>query len=162
MNVVKANVVKGFVIIGLATLGMLDAFRLSHRMKAGSGLHEVVGPDLYLKVISAVMMVCGLLLLSLALAAKKGPAGKRRSREIGSTAHVSWIAAAYIMYVLAAIVLGYFLGSVLFFAAIFYLFGFRPWFKVALLGLGVAAVSYYFFVHLMGVELPKGWIALPF
>lgn len=162
MKDTRLNVAKAGAIICLASLGMGDAFRLSDKIKTGSVLHEVVGPDLYLKIVSAVLMLCGLLLLVTRWIWTRRSARKIISRETDKTVQAGSVAIAYLMYVFAVPVLGYLLGSVFFFTVVLCLFGYRPWSKGVLLGLGMAGACYYFFAHLLRVPLPKGWLGLAF
>jgi hypothetical protein len=147
-------------VIGLGVLGVVDSFRVSAEIKKVQQVKEILGADSYLLIVAAFLLVCGLLLLGFSRIEKKPGPETNASPGTGGYGLLGLIVAAYILYALAVPVLGYLLGSILFFAAIFFLFGARPWLKIALLGLGVALISNFLFVYLLNVPLPKGWFKL--
>jgi hypothetical protein len=131
-------------------------------IKAGSQRREILGADVYFMMISVLLLICGVLGLGVGLADKGSTSERSASLSSRRYVHLGLIVTAYVMYTLAVPVLGYTLSSVCFFPMIFYLFGVRPWLKGALLGLGVAFLSHFFFIFLMKIPLPKGWFKLFF
>ncbi len=154
----RSDFLKGGIIVGLAVLGFLEAMDLTDSMQIGVGPPEVIGPDRYLKIICAALFGCGFLILISRWKGRRGAEDK--PQQPGKSAHVVLAAAVYVIYIFATPVLGYFLSSLFFFPAAFWIFGVRPRLKSVLLGAGVAAISYLLFVFLMGVPLPRGWLQL--
>ena len=160
------SIVKVLPIIVLAVLGLMDGFRMSR--EPSSMFAETMGPDLYLKLLSAIMLIACAVFLWRAFRNVSGTSQRGASVDTGKSVegeagiHPGLVAVIFLLYVGIALVTGYLIASVLFFCSAFYLFGLRPWFKAALIGVGTAAAFYVCFVYLIGVELPKGLLALVF
>ena len=153
----RTKLAEASLVIGLGVLGVADSFRVSAEIKRAQQVKEILGADSYLLIVAALLLLCGLLLLGFGRMEKKPGPETNASAGTGGYGLLGLIVTAYILYALAVPVLGYLLSSILFFAVIFFLFEARPWLKIALLGLGLALISNFLFVHLLNVPLPKGW-----
>jgi putative tricarboxylic transport membrane protein len=148
--------VESLFIMALACVGLTDAWRLSHAVRAGGAFHDVIGPDRYLGIISAGLLVCGVLNLVGSLK-RPGRPEIRRVEEGGSRVTlvivVSFVLAIYTLLIQ---ILGYLLATSLFFPVIYYLFGLRPWLKSVVIGLSTAIFFYAIFEYFAEIPLPKG------
>jgi len=161
-NGLRTKIIGACLLIGLGVLGIADSRRLSSMIQASIQRREILGADAYLMIVSALLLICGLLVLAVSVVDRGFISEKGASPQSRRYVHLGLIVTSYAMYTLAVPVLGYLLSSICFFPIIFFLFGVRPWLKGVLLGLGVALISYFFFIFLMRIPLPRGWFRLPF
>jgi hypothetical protein len=148
--------VESFLIIGLACLGLTDAWRLSHAVRAGGAFHDVIGPDRYLGAISVGLLLCGALNLVSSLK-RPGRPEIRRGEEGGSQVTlVIVVSFVLVIYTLLIQILGYLFATSIFFPVIYYLFGLRPWLKSVVIGLSTAVIFYAIFEYFAEIPLPKG------
>jgi putative tricarboxylic transport membrane protein len=149
-------VVESFLIMSLACLGLTDAWRLSNAVRAGGTFHDVIGPDRYLGVISAGLLVCGILNLVGSLKSLRRP--EIRRGEVGGSQVTLVIVVIFVLvvYTLLIPVLGYLLATSIFFPVIYYLFGVRSWLKSVVIGLSTATFFYAIFEYFAEIPLPKG------
>jgi hypothetical protein len=150
------RMIESFFIIALASLGLTDAWRLSNAVRAGGVFHDVIGPDRYLGVISAGLLVCGVLNLAGSLNSLRRPEIRRRE---GGGSHVTLVIVVsfvLVVYTLLIPILGYLMATSIFFPVIYYLFGVRSWRKSVVIGLSTAVFFYAIFEHFAEIPLPKG------
>ncbi len=161
-----AILLESVAVILLAGLGIADARRLSHVVRAGGTFHDVIGPDRYLAVIAGGLLVCGIAYLVTQWRRwQQRPA--RAPKEAAETEgvqpyQVAVVSAVLILYALAFPVLGYLLATILFFPLTFFIFGVRPWSKSVWVGILSAVLFYVMFFHFAEIPLPKGFLELPF
>jgi putative tricarboxylic transport membrane protein len=151
-----ARMVESFFIMALACLGLADAWRLSHAVRAGGAFHDVIGPDRYLGAISVGLLICGALNLVSSLK-RPGRPEIRRGEEGGSQVTlVIVVSFVLVIYTLLIQILGYLFATSIFFPVIYYLFGLRPWLKSVVIGLSTAVIFYAIFEYFAEIPLPKG------
>ena len=150
------GLVESILIIVLAAFGIADAWRLSNLVRAGGTFHDVIGPDRYLGVISAGLLICGVWNLITGLKSRKPPLDKREEREGSQINQVVLVAFLLFVYTFAIPMLGYLLATFIFFPVIYFIFGVRPWPKSVIVGLITAALFYAIFAYFAEMPLPKG------
>ena len=150
------GLVESILIIFLAALGIADAWRLSNLVRAGGTFHDVIGPDRYLGVISAGLLICGVWNLVAGLKSRKPPQAKREEKEGSQVKQVVLVAFLLFVYTFAIPMLGYLLATFIFFPVIYFIFGVRPWPKSVIVGLITAALFYAIFAYFAEMPLPKG------
>ena len=150
------GLVESLVVILLAALGLADAWRLSNLVRAGGTFHDVIGPDRYLGVISAGLLICGVWNLVAGLKSRKPPQVKGGEREWSQVNQVILVAFLLFVYTFAIPILGYLLATFIFFPVIYFIFGVRPWPKSIIVGWITAGLFYAIFAHFAEMPLPKG------
>ncbi len=123
------RLVESLFVMALACLGLTDAWRLSNAVRAGGAFHDVIGPDRYLGVISAGLLVCGVLNLVGSLKRPRRPEIRRGEEGGSQVTLVIVVSFVLVIYTLLIQILGYLLATSLFFPVIYYLFGVRSWLK---------------------------------
>ncbi len=158
------TLLEGMAVIVLAGLGIADAWRLSHAVRAGGAFHDVIGPDRYLAVIAGALLICGVAYLVTHWRERRQRHARapKEAAEGVEPHQVAVVSAALILYALAFPVLGYLLATILFFPVTFFIFGVRPWAKSAWVGVVSAVLFYVMFAHFAEIPLPKGFLELPF
>jgi hypothetical protein len=150
------RMIESFSIMALACLGLTDAWRLSNAVRAGGAFHDVIGPDRYLGVISAGLLVCGVLNLVGSLKSMRRPEIRRGEGEGSHLTLVIVVSSGLVIYTLLIPILGYLLATAIFFPVIYYLFGVRSWRKSVVIGLSTAVIFYAIFEYFAEIPLPKG------
>ncbi len=142
----------------LAVLGLVDAWRLSAAIRPAGTFHDVIGPDRYLGFISAGLFLCGILKLT---ARSKTPGPRPTEKEESEMSRVSPVVRVVFLlvaYLFAFPILGYLPATVIFFPVLYFMFGVRPWPKSVVVGLITAALFYAIFAYLAEMPLPKGFL----
>jgi hypothetical protein len=150
------NLVESIVVILLAALGIADAWKLSNLVRAGGTFHDVIGPDRYLGVISAGLLICGVWNLVAVLKSRKPPKANGEEKGRSQVKQVFLVVFLLFAYTFAIPMLGYLLGTSIFFPVIYFIFGVRPWPKSVIVGLVTAALFYAIFAYFAEMPLPKG------
>jgi hypothetical protein len=150
------NLVEPIVVIFLAALGIADAWKLSNLVRAGDTFHDVIGPDRYLGVISAGLLICGVWNLVTVLKSRKPPKANGEEKGRSQVKQVVLVVILLFAYTFAIPMLGYLLGTSIFFPVIYFIFGVRPWPKSVIVGLVTAALFYAIFAYFAEMPLPKG------
>ena len=114
--------VESIFIIALACLGLTDAWRLSNAVRAGGTFHDVIGPDRYLGIISAGLLVCGVLNLVGSLKSLGRPEIRREEEGGSQVTLVIVVSFVLVIYTLLIQILGYLLATSIFFPVIYYHF----------------------------------------
>ena len=147
----RTYVVEGFLLAALALVGIADGLVSLNRKVFQT---EVLSPGRYLVVVALCLLVC----VSIYVV-------KERKRivtgiDFGGFRAGPMIAVGGNMVVYATLIplLGFALATFLFFTAVFYLLGIRPWFRTGIEGLAFAVAFYLCFVSLAKVLMPAGWI----
>jgi hypothetical protein len=138
----------------LGALGIADAIRLSYRVKAGFGPAETVSAESYLLAISILLLASGIALLKPTSGTKKNAPAIHSPPKKAEPVTVVLI--VYVLYVFSTEILGYFISTLLFLPATFWIFGVRPKMRSAIYGVVSTVAFYLIFVHLAKVQLPKG------
>ena len=151
------GVAESFLVIALAGLGLVDAWRLSDAVRAGGTFRDIIGPDRYLAFISVGLLVCGVGYLVASWKGINRVRDDRKSEEGNQVTQVSLVFMVVIIYILALPVLGYMLATLFFFPVAFFIFGVKPWLKSIIVGLLTAVLFYAIFAYLAEVPLPRGF-----
>ena len=153
---VYKGLVESILIIALGALGIADAWRLSILVRAGGTFHDVIGPDRYLGIISAGLLICGVWNLVAVVKSRKPLQGKGEEKEGSQVKQVVLVTFLLFVYTFAIPMLGYLLATFIFFPVIYFIFGVRPWPKIIIVGLITAALFYAIFAYFAEMPLPKG------
>ncbi len=151
----RVHLIEGAVLIALAVVGIVDGYRELGHMTLQ---HEVISPGAYVIVVGA-----GLLLVSsgfLIADWKRAKTDPEITRLVPGRGITVW--GIFVGYVLLVPLLGYALGSFVFFVAVFYLLGMRPWLRTVLVSVAFTAVFYLVFVRLANIWMPSGWFGYLF
>jgi hypothetical protein len=151
---VNKRVILPILICLFGALGIADAIRLSHRVKAGFGPAETVTAESYLLGISILLLVSGIAVLKTTLRANKNELLTHSPPRKAEP--VTFVLIVYILYVFSTEILGYFISTLLFLPVTFWIFGVRPKIRGAIYGVVSGVAFYLIFVHLAKVQLPKG------
>ncbi len=157
-----AILLEAMAVIILAGLGLADAWRLAHAVRAGDGFPDVIGPDRYLAAVAGGLLVCGVAYLWSQSRRRGRLLAPAQAAEGVRSLQVVLVSAILVVYVLAFPVLGYLLATILFFPVIFFVFGVRPWPKSAWVGVLTAVLFYVIFFHFAEIPLPRGFLELAF
>ena len=151
----RGGVIESLVVMAVAGIGLGDAWRLSRALRAGGAFHSDMGPDTYLAVISAALLLCGAWNL---IGARRDRTAPRAGggADGGGLGQVGLVTLVLIAYVAAFPILGYLLATLIFFPVSFFVFGVRPWTKSLIVGVVVTAVFFVLFAHFAELPLPKG------
>lgn len=152
------GLVESLIVIVLALIGIVDAWRLSDVVREGGLFHDVIGPDRYLGAISIGLFICGVWQLRGSFKSLGQKVVRKEEKGESNVAMVFLVIAVLIVYALSFSILGYFLATLLFFPVIYFIFGVRPWIKSIVLGLLTAVLFYAIFAYFAGVPLPKGFL----
>ena len=147
---------ESLVVIFLAALGIVDAWRLSGVVRAGGTFHDVIGPDRYLGVISVGLLFCGVWILVKNLKGDRHTPIQKEESEESQVTLVVLVAFVLVVYTFVIPILGYLLATSFFFPVIYFIFGVRPWLKSIIVGLSTTAVFYAIFAYFAEMPLPKG------
>jgi hypothetical protein len=150
------GMVESLMVMALACLGIADAWRLSNAIRAGGAFHDVIGPDRYLGVISAGLLVCGVLNLVGGLSSLRRPEIRRGEEGGSQVTLVAVVISALVIYTLLIPGLGYLMATSIFFPVIYYFFGVRSWVKSVVIGMATAILFYAVFEYFAEIPLPKG------
>jgi len=143
-------------VIIVALLGIVDAWRLSSVVRAGGTFHDVIGPDRYLGAISVGLLFCAIGALAKTLKSARPPMGKKEEGEGSQVNQVVLVVFVLVLYAFAMPILGYLLATCFFFPVIYFIFGVRPWLRSVIIGLSTTAVFYAIFEYFAEMPLPKG------
>ncbi len=151
----RAGTLESLVIMAVAVVGLLDAWRLSGALRGGGAFHGLMGPDTYLAVIATVFLLCGVWNLT---AQRRDPHASPAT--LGTTSWqfgpVAQVVLVMLLYVAAFPILGYLLASFVFFPVVFFIFGVRPWRKSIVIGVAATLVFYALFAYFAELPLPRG------
>ena len=150
------GLVESFLVIALAGLGIADAWRLGDVVRTEGTFHDVIGPDRYLGVISAGLLICGIWNLVAGLKSRKPPQGERGEGKRAQVKLLVLVAFLLVVYTFAIPTIGYLLATSIFFPVIYFIFGVRPWLKSVIVGLITTALFYAIFAYFAEMPLPKG------
>jgi putative tricarboxylic transport membrane protein len=154
---VGGGLVESILVIVLAGLGIADAWRLSGALRGGAKFHDVIGPDRYLAAISVGLLICGIWQLAGGLKGQGSTTGKKKEGD-SHTGMIVLVIFVLILYSVLLPVLGYLIGTLLFFPIVFFIFGVRSWVKSLIVGLLTAVIFYAIFEHFAELSLPKGFL----
>ena len=152
----RPGVIESVVVMAVAAGGLRDAWRLSGVLREGGAFHSAMGPDTYLAVVSATLLLCGVWNL---IRTRREDGVRRAAEEAepgGRLGPVARVALVMLAYVATFPILGYLLATLIFFPVAFFVFGVRPWKKSLIVGVVVTAVFYVLFAHFAELPLPKG------
>ncbi len=165
MTQTRFDFIATFVVIATGVLFLVLAMQIetSGRRTAAEAL---VGPPMVPIIISSGIIILGMLELLVLFRAQrktKAPDLPPSNDEFapltwGLAARVFLTAAIGLMYVWLLSATGYLIATVCTLAALLMLFGTRSPVKILLISVIGAAVYYYFFIRLMGVYDPPGWL----
>ena len=134
-------------IIGL--LGTYEGYRLTHTNLLYS---DSVGPGWYLLFMAAILLICGIGLLSRRITKSKAIQG-----EVAVLLHKGAAGRAFLLlfaYTACISYLGYVISSILFFSVVQWIFGERSWVRSTAIGLSITACFWFIFSYLASVPLP--------
>ncbi len=154
---VAGGLVESILVIVLAGLGIADAWRLSGVVRGSGKFHDVIGPDRYLAAISVGLLICGIWQLVGSLKGQGSITGKKEGGD-SHTAMIVLVIFVLILYSVLLPLLGYLIGTLLFFPVVFFIFGVRSWAKSLIVGLLTAVIFYAIFEHFAELSLPKGFL----
>ena len=147
----RTYVVEGFLLAALALVGIADGLVSLNRKTFQT---EVLSPGWYMVAVALFLLMC----VSIYVA-------KERMRIVAGTdggrfraGSMMAVGGSMVVYATLIPLLGFALATFLFFTAVFYLLGARPWFRTAIEGLAFAVAFYLSFVSLAKVLMPAGWI----
>jgi putative tricarboxylic transport membrane protein len=124
---------------------------------SGEGGYAGIGPNFIPAVVSG-----GLLLIGAWLTFEAFSGGWRhRSEHEGAFAGAAflWVSAGLFAHMLLIGTAGFVIAGTVLFAGVARGFGSRAWLKNLLLGLALSFAVFLFFVKLLNVNLPAGWLA---
>jgi hypothetical protein len=155
------SIYEALVVIGLGVIGLIGSIQMQNQLGA-MGITEAVGPAKWTGVISLILIVCGIIpAIGLLL--------KRKSTDISPGTHSTssnvtvqgmMLMSLLGVWVAAASTLGYNIGNMCILPMIFYVAGFRPWFKSIAAGFIMTVVFYVTFVLGAKLSVPKGVFGL--
>jgi hypothetical protein len=152
----RAGVIESLVVMAVAGIGLGDAWRLSHVLRAGGAFPSAMGPDTYLAAVSAALLLCGAWNLVGARREQRAPRAGGGPDARDGLGQVGLVVLLLIAYVAAFPTLGYLLATLIFFPVTFFVFGVRPWTKSLIIGAAVTAVFFVLFAYFAELPLPKG------
>lgn len=141
--------------LGVVALG-LGAAAVTATLPAEGG-YARIGPNFIPAVVSA-----GILLLGLWLSLEAFSGGWRKRGEQAETFQPSpflWVSAGLFAHMLLIGWGGFVIAGTVLFACVARGFGSRRWARNAGIGLALSAAIFLFFVKLLNVSLPAGWLA---
>jgi len=150
----KAVWLEGLVLV---TIGLVSAAE-SIRLVAYKDPHMQVdwlGPGYYLLAISVCLLVTAIVYI---YNHRKEPAAaeKKISKEMRIRLIGSFVTCA--IYLVLIEVIGYLIGTMIFFAAMFKIVGIRSWAYNVVLSIAFSVVYYVVFVAYFGMVFPKGYL----
>ena len=123
---------------------------------------SIVNSQFYPKLLSLLLVFCGVLLGVQAAVRKRVQSGgpeREEGNQAGGSEGMSRIlitGAVSVLYLLLFLPLGFLLSTVLFMAALLVLLGGRTWHGIAIPAILVPVGIYVLFRFLLGVPLPRG------
>jgi putative tricarboxylic transport membrane protein len=144
--------VEGILVTVLGLVVLIESVRLTLLKGDALAKVDILGPAGYLMGLGLLMTGLGFTYLLSHLRKdldKKKNDGKNRMK-------MASMLIVLIMYVFLINIIGYFFASVVFFALIFRIAGFRSWPAIGGLSLGTSAVFYLIFVHCLDIMFPAG------
>jgi tripartite tricarboxylate transporter TctB family protein len=145
------------IILLLGAAGLIASIQLDRQLQP---LHvsAAIGPARYTAVVSAIILVSGVLLVVQELR-RRPPAHPEFVGRLVSPRGVLLIL-VLLAYVAVVPLVGFTLGNVVFFPLLFQVCGLRPWKKSLVSGLAMSVAFYVVFVWLARIPIPKGWLGL--
>ena len=153
----SSRVSEACIILALGTAGLLASIHLDEQLRP---LHVsvAIGPARYTAVVSAIILVCGVLLFIQQLR-RRGPGHPELASRLASARGVLLIV-VLLAYVAAVPFLGFTVGNLCFFPLLSHVCGLRPWPKSLVSGIGMSVAFHVVFVWLARIPIPKGWLGL--
>ncbi len=148
-----AVLIEGICLIVLSLLGIGEGLRLII-WKDPYTLYDPLGPGLYVVAVGMGLIILGVVHLSLNY--RKGPDAGKVPVDRKMRTRMALTVATCAVYVILINILGYLLGTLLFFLIQFRVQGIRSWFSVVALSLILSALSYLLFVQYCSVVFPRG------
>lgn len=143
--------------MGLGALGLSESVRLKvqwESVKTFESRQDVGGAILYLALVSASLLVCGVFYFVTCY--RQRPVNQTNADHPATAlnAHVGVVILLLLSFAyLAAIqVAGYFLASLFFYVIVLYILGLRPWWKAVVGGMVTTAGFGLVFLWLAGIE----------
>jgi hypothetical protein len=146
---------EALIVIGIGLIGLIGSFQLENQLSTIS-IGVTMGPAKWTGALSSIMLACGII-------AAIGHFLRRKSVD-ASVVAAPRIASARGMILIALLAvwvagvpfLGFSVGCLVFFPLLFYVSGFRPWFKSIAAGVIMAVAFYVIFMLGAKLPVPKG------
>jgi hypothetical protein len=141
------SVIEGFILIGLALLGIREGERLR---KIPLLAQDFVGPGWYVFLVSVLLLAGAVAYVWVNRKDLKLKRAKPVSLRVGPA---GWALGSLLLYAAIVPLTGYALASTLFFILVFHIFGVKSWLKS--IGYGVAAGVTFelFFSYIAGIPI---------
>jgi putative tricarboxylic transport membrane protein len=149
----EISLYEALVVMGIGLTGLIGSIHLENQLSTIS-IGVAMGPAKYTGVISLILLVCGIISVIGHLRRRRA-AGASATPRI-ATARGMTLMAILLAWVAAVSILGFNIASLCFFPMLFYVSGFRPWFKSIVVGVITAVLFYVVFVLGARLPVPKG------
>jgi hypothetical protein len=144
----------GMFFLLLGAVSVVDGWRIAREAREGANF-DAIGPDRYLLVLGALMLIGGLWRLLRPSRLRAGTA-----RSVGPAGVSAWTVVATLAmlagFAVLTPVIGFTAACVLFLIAELRLLSGWPWWKIASLAATVALVFHVAFIRFADMPLPKG------
>lgn len=147
-----AHRIQGMIFTLLGIVGLFDTWRINDEVRPTANF-DGIGPDRYLAIISAILIVLGL-----ALAFRSKIAGETSDwSELRRWPPVDYLVIAIILavFIWAIPVIGFSAACLLFFMATFKVLGDWSWPRTAVYSLAMAIFIYAVFIYFADLPMPK-------
>lgn len=145
--------IEGVLLLAIGLVGMAEGLRLTF-YKDPSVLYDLLGPGLYVFVVSLGLMATGIVYLSInygkVLSVEKVVGDREMRIRLISTILV------YVAYTFLINIVGYLVATLTFFILEFRIAGVKSWKTNAVLTVIVSAINYIVFVQYCNVAFPRG------
>lgn len=150
---------EALVAIGIGLVGLIGSFHLANQLST-MGVEPIMGPAKWSGGISLLIFACGMIQLIGHFIKRKSTDANMASVPRFFSVRGMILIVILALWVAAVAVLGFNLGCFVFFPLLFYIAGFRPWFKSLLVGCVMGLFFYTLFVIGIKLTVPKGIIGL--
>ena len=153
---IDSRISEALIVLVLGLAGLLASIRLDEQLRP-LNISMAIGPARYTAVVSAIILVCGALLLVRELRRTRADS---RVRSRLASARGAILIGVLLAYVAVVPLLGFTLGNLCVFPLLFHVCGMRPWPRSLVSGIVMAAAFHVVFVWLARIPIPKGYLGL--
>ncbi len=147
------GLLEALILIGVGGVALLGSIQLDRQL-GPLNLGGVLGPARYTIALSALILCCAALLILQRLRGPR-PAPAEAASPVLS-ARATTLTAVLLAYVAAAPLVGFVIGSLVFFPLLYQVCGVRPWSRSAVYGAVMAVAFYAVFIWLARIPVPRG------
>jgi hypothetical protein len=152
----RAALIDSAAFIAISIVCLVEGFRLNVTANPHA-LSQRLAPGYYVVLLGAILLVAGIVHLVGGLRRRDKPASRRAPAQAAAmTVGLAGIVAALVLYAIMVTLIGYAVGTAVFFLVTFAIFNVRPWPLTIALSLGLAGVCYALFANYLGIIFPRG------